>query len=59
MIQVRDINGWQSLPEDWPAVVRRVLAARGIRSEADLQFDLADLPSPALLKDMAAACQLL
>ena len=59
MIQVRDINGWQSLPEDWPAVVRRVLAARGIRSEADLQFDLADLPSPTLLKDMAAACQLL
>lgn len=59
MIKQRSSDGWQDLPADWPAVVRRVLAARGIRSEADLQFDLADLPSPALLKDMAAACQLL
>ena len=59
MIKQRDSNGWQDLPADWPPVIKRILAARGIRSEADLQFDLADLPSPALLKDMAAACQLL
>lgn len=59
MIKQRESDGWQDLPADWPPVIRRILAARGIRSEADLQFDLADLPSPALLKDMAAACQLL
>lgn len=59
MIKQRDSNGWQDLPADWPPVIKRILAARGIRSEADLQFDLADLPSPGLLKDMAAACQLL
>lgn len=59
MIKQRDSNGWQDLPADWPPVIKRILAARGIRSEADLQFDLADLPSPALLKDMVAACLLL
>jgi single-stranded-DNA-specific exonuclease len=59
MIQVRDSSGWQALPADWPVVVRRVLAARGIHSDRDLQFELADLPAPDLLTDMPAACQLL
>lgn len=59
MIEVRNSDGWQDLPADWPPVVRRILAARGIRSDRDLQFDLAELPSPDLLKDMHAACQLL
>ncbi len=59
MIKQRNSDGWQDLPADWLPVIRRILAARGIRSEADLQFDLADLPSPVLLKDMAAACQIL
>ncbi len=59
MIQVRNSNGWQDLPADWPEVIRRLLAARGIRQETDLQYQLADLPAPHLLKDMNAACQLL
>jgi len=59
MIQVRNSDGWQDLPEAWPEVIRRIMAARGIRRETDLQFALADLPSPNLLTDMNAACQLL
>ncbi|MEX0614814.1 MAG: DHH family phosphoesterase, partial [Methylophaga sp.] len=59
MIEVRNSDGWQDLPEAWPEVIRRIMAARGIRQETDLQFALADLPSPDLLTDMITACQLL
>lgn len=59
MIEIRNSDGWQELPEAWPEVIRRIMAARGIRQETDLQFALADLPSPNLLTDMTAACQLL
>ncbi|MEX1199751.1 MAG: single-stranded-DNA-specific exonuclease RecJ [Methylophaga sp.] len=59
MIDVRNSDGWQDLPEAWPEVIRRIMAARGIRQETDLQFALADLPSANLLTDMTAACQLL
>ncbi|MCX4189295.1 single-stranded-DNA-specific exonuclease RecJ [Methylophaga sp. OBS3] len=59
MIEVRNSDGWQKLPDDWPEVIRRVFAARGVYSESDLQFDLAELPSPDLLKGMPAACALL
>lgn len=59
MINVRNSDGWQDLPKAWPEVIRRIMAARGIRQEADLQFALADLPSANLLTDMTAACQLL
>lgn len=59
MIEVRNSDGWQNLPETWPEVIKRIMAARGIRQETDLQFALADLPSPNLLTDMSAACQLL
>lgn len=59
MIEVRNSDGWQELPEAWPEVIKRIMAARGIHQETDLQFALADLPSPNLLTDMSAACQLL
>ncbi len=59
MIQVRNSDGWQDLPEAWPEVIRRIMAARGIRQETDLQFALADLPPANLLTDMNVACQLL
>ncbi|HET8807404.1 MAG TPA: single-stranded-DNA-specific exonuclease RecJ [Methylophaga sp.] len=59
MIEVRNSDGWQDLPEAWPEVIKRIMAARGIRQETDLQFALADLPSANLLTDMNAACQLL
>ncbi len=59
MIKVRNSDGWQDLPETWPEVIRRIMAARGICQETDLQFALADLPSANLLTDMTAASKLL
>ncbi|MBL1319959.1 MAG: single-stranded-DNA-specific exonuclease RecJ [Methylophaga sp.] len=55
----RDSTGWQNLPKDWPDSLRRVLAARGIQSESDLSYELADLPKPDLMMGMDAAVKLL
>lgn len=58
-ITTRDSTGWQSLPKDWPDSLRRVLAARGIQSESDLTYQLADLPRPDLMMGMNSAVTLL
>ncbi|MFW5451888.1 MAG: single-stranded-DNA-specific exonuclease RecJ [Methylophagaceae bacterium] len=58
-ITTRDSTGWQSLPKEWPDSLRRVLAARGIQSESDLSYELADLPKPDLMMGMESAVQLL
>ncbi|MDC9725962.1 MAG: single-stranded-DNA-specific exonuclease RecJ [Gammaproteobacteria bacterium] len=58
-IITRDATGWQNLPKQWPDCLRRVFAARGIQSEAELSYDLADLPKPELMLGMDAAVQLL
>ena len=55
----RDNSGWEKLPSTWPNSLRRILAARDIKTEADLSFDLADLPKPDLMLGMDAAVQLL
>lgn len=58
-ITQRDNTGWEQLPESWPDCLRKVLAARGIKSEQDLIFPLADLPKPDLLLGMDKAVVLL
>lgn len=58
-ITQRDNSGWQSLPETWPECLRKVLAARGIKSEQDLTYPLAELPKPDLLLGMDKAVELL
>ena len=58
-IITRDAKGWQNLPKTWPDSLRRVLAARGIQSESDLSYELADLPKPDLMMGMNKAVQLL
>lgn len=58
-ITTRDSTGWQNLPKTWPDILRRVLAARGIQSESDLSYQLADLPKPDLMMGMSTAVQLL
>ncbi|NOQ93183.1 MAG: single-stranded-DNA-specific exonuclease RecJ [Methylophaga sp.] len=58
-ITTRDASGWQNLPKQWPDSLRRVFAARGIQSEADLSYDLAELPKPELMLGMDVAVQLL
>lgn len=55
----RDSVGWEKLPATWPDCLRRILAARGIQSEADLSYELADLPKPELMLGMDKAVQLL
>ena len=58
-ISTRDSTGWQSLPEEWPDSLRRILAARGIKSEADLSYTLAELPMPDRMMGMTLAVDLL
>jgi single-stranded-DNA-specific exonuclease len=58
-ITLRDNTGWESLPESWPDCLRKVLAARGIKSEQDLTYPLAELPKPDLLLGMDKAVVLL
>lgn len=58
-IASRDPTGWQNLPENWPDSLRRVLAARGIQSESDLSYGLAELPKPELMMGMKLAAELL
>jgi len=55
----RESSAWESLPEAWPNSLRKILAARGIQSEADLNYDLADLPKTDLLMGMTKAVELL
>jgi single-stranded-DNA-specific exonuclease len=58
-ITQRDDTGWQQLPESWPDCLRKVLAARGIKSEQDLTYPLAELPKPEMLLGMDKAVVLL
>jgi len=55
----RDSSGWEKLVSKWPDTLCRVLAARGIQSETDLVYELADLPKPNLMLGMEAASELL
>jgi single-stranded-DNA-specific exonuclease len=55
----RDNAGWQNLPPTWPECVRKVLAARDIKSQHDLTYPLAELPKPELLSGMSDAVALL
>lgn len=55
----RDTSGWQALPNTWPESLRKILAARGIKDEADLFYELADLPKPDAMLGMDTAVQLL
>ncbi|MFW5450948.1 MAG: single-stranded-DNA-specific exonuclease RecJ [Methylophagaceae bacterium] len=55
----RESEGWQRLPEQWPDALRRVLAARGIQTETDLRYELAELPKPDLMLGMSEAVNLL
>ncbi len=58
-IKQRDATGWQTLPKIWPDSLRRVMAARGIQTEADLSYSLSELPKPTLMLGMKAAVTLL
>jgi len=58
-IKQRDAMGWQTLPKIWPDSLRRVMAARGIQTEADLSYSLSELPKPTLMLGMKAAVTLL
>ncbi len=58
-IALRDYEGWQQLPSDWPDCLRRILAARGIKSASELRGSLHELPRPELLSGMATAVALL
>lgn len=49
----------EQLPTSWSECLRRVLAARGVESESDLFYDLAELPKPYLMLGMDKASQLL
>ena len=55
----RDHTGWQSLPNTWPESLRKILAARGIKEETDLFYELADLPTPDAMLGMESAVTLL
>ncbi|MBE0440205.1 MAG: single-stranded-DNA-specific exonuclease RecJ [Gammaproteobacteria bacterium] len=59
VVSQRDTTGWQQLPETWPECLRKVLAARNIKTEKDISFALSELPSPALLMGMDRAVELL
>jgi single-stranded-DNA-specific exonuclease len=56
-------RAWQRSPEDfpahWPAVLRRVYAARSVADAADLDYSLERLHKPELLGGIAAAVELL
>ena len=58
-IIVRNSEGWSDLPATWPDCLRRVMAARGIKSESDFVYDLASLPAPEQLSGMDIAAKLM
>tara|TARA_R110000787_G_scaffold132383_2_gene244575 strand:- start:621 stop:2363 length:1743 start_codon:yes stop_codon:yes gene_type:complete len=58
-IQQRNIGDISELPEEWPACIRRIMAARGIVKADELTFDLAGLPKPSEMLGMEAALTLL
>ncbi|TNF34995.1 MAG: single-stranded-DNA-specific exonuclease RecJ [Gammaproteobacteria bacterium] len=47
------------LPDDIPVALQRIYRARGIHAASELDYSLARLPSPDLLKGLPAALQLL
>jgi single-stranded-DNA-specific exonuclease len=55
----RNASGWENLPVTWPDSIRRVMAARGIKAEADLSYALSELPKPSLMLGMEEAVTLL
>ncbi len=55
----RDSEGWSELPATWPDCLRRVMAARGIKTESDFVYDLASLPAPEQLSGMDEAVKLM
>lgn len=58
-IQQRKADGWGGLPDSWPACLRRVMAARGIKTADDLTFSLTALPKPSQMLGMDTAVDLL
>ena len=58
-VTVRSSKGWQNLPVSWPVPIRKILAARGIMDEQQLNYALADLPRPNQLLGMECASALL
>ncbi len=58
-IQRRPVSDTENLPPQWPSVLKRVMAARGIKTADDLRSPLKDLPRPDLLKGITAAVDLL
>lgn len=59
ILSQRNTEGWQTLPKTWPECLRKVLAARDIKTEHDISYALTELPSPDLLMGMASAVKLL
>ena len=59
LIKRRHINEtlYKQLPQEWPDVIRRVIARREIGSLEELDHSLAQLPSPDLLKDIKPAAE--
>lgn len=55
----RDCSGWETLPSSWPDCLRRVLAARGVRRQSELYYELPELPRPDLMLGMDTASALL
>ncbi|PHS70231.1 MAG: single-stranded-DNA-specific exonuclease RecJ [Methylophaga sp.] len=58
-IEQRDCSGWQQLPSTWSDSLRKILAARGVKSADDLVYPLADLPKPEQMLGMDKAVALL
>jgi len=58
-IQQRKADEWRLFPQSWPECLRRIMAARGIKSADELTFNLADLPKPSQMQGMDAAVTLL
>jgi len=58
-IKQRDNTGWQNLPSEWSERLRQILSARQVQSATDLNYELADLPTPDLMLGMNKAVALL
>src|SRR3569833_1035596 len=58
-VRPRNADGVGLLSADIHPVLRRIYAARGIRSDDELQQELARLQPPASLRGIDAACELL
>jgi len=58
-ISQRKYNDIDGLPENWPACLKRVMAARGIHSVDDITLPLKSLPKPEQMLGMDSAVKLL